>query len=317
MGIITISLKPKITMKSYFFLFFYSTFLYITLNGQVINSNEIDNGKSMQRKTSFNMEEIKVRWKKAALENCTGVPCVVTPPAPSFTCGTSTITDIDGNVYNTILIGTQCWTKENLKVTMYSDGTLIQFNNMNTNAWSALRRGAYAIYNNEPNGGTNATNYGYLYNWYAVKGIDMTGSTTYKNLCPTGYHVPSDPEWTIMIKSLDPGQLINSTNVSTFNAAQSNTAGTLMKEFSGLWINNNGTNTSFFSARPGGFRDNDTNGTYSQMGTHAWFWSNTEVPGAPTDAWIRSLNENPSTSGTVNRRDWNKPIGGSVRCLKD
>ncbi len=54
------------------------------------------------------------------------------------------------------------------------------------------QEGAYAIYGNELSSGSNATNYGFLYNWYAAKGITTPGSTTYKNLCPTGYHVPTD-----------------------------------------------------------------------------------------------------------------------------
>ena len=91
-------------MKKSIYIYLYIS-LTISLNGQVINNQELDKGTSIQRNTLFNLDEIKVRWKKAALDNCPGVPC--TP----FTCGSSMLMDVDGNVYNTIAIGTQCWTK--------------------------------------------------------------------------------------------------------------------------------------------------------------------------------------------------------------
>jgi uncharacterized protein (TIGR02145 family) len=297
MGIITISLKPKITMKSYFFLFFYSTFLYITLNGQVINSNEIDNGKSMQRKTSFNLEEIKVRWKKAALENCTGVPCVVTPPAPSFTCGTSTVSDYDGNAYNTVLIGTQCWTESNLKVTKYNDGTLIPDLTASTsNPWaptSGARTGYdVSVVTLSDYVGT----FGYLYNWYAV--IDS------RKLCPEAWHVPTDAEWTALTTQLGgvgtAGTVLKSdlTNPSPGNL--------------GWNTGSPGTNTSGFSALPAGYRTHV--GQFRDIRDKAYFWSATEDPNNPNDALMRELDKSFS-SVDVNEKD--KRRGYSVRCLKD
>ena len=178
-------------MKKSIYIYLYIS-LTISLNGQVINNQELDKGTSIQRNTLFNLDEIKVRWKKAALDNCPGVPC--TP----FTCGSSMLMDVDGNVYNTIAIGTQCWTKENLKVTRYNDGTSIPLDASGTSTgtvsqtWSARNEGAYTIYENEAGTGTNATNYGYLYNWYAANGIIEVGGSTVKNICPSGWHVPTD-----------------------------------------------------------------------------------------------------------------------------
>jgi uncharacterized protein (TIGR02145 family) len=147
----------------------------------------------IKRNAQYNLEEIKVRWKKAALENCPGVPCVT---APSFTCGTSTVPDIDGNSYNTVLIGLQCWTQTNLKVTMYNDGTAIPLDatggSVGTSSiWANLTTGAYTIYGNGSSTGTDATNYGFLYNWYAAGGIVTPMGSPTKNICPTGWHVPT------------------------------------------------------------------------------------------------------------------------------
>ena len=253
-----------------------------------------------------------MRWKKAALENCPGVPCIIIPPPPpppSFNCGTSTVSDIDGNFYNTVLIGTQCWTKENLKVTKYHDNTLISLNASGgstgfSGTW-AVTSGAYAIYGNQSSTGANATNYGFLYNWYAA--------TDSRKLCPAGWHVPTDAEWTIMIQTLDPSQLVTSGNVSTFTGAQSATAGTLMKKNVALWRFNPGTNTSGFSAIPGGTRYSD--GRFIGIGDDTYFWSATTENSNPSYAWSRSLND---FNGRVTRNAGTiKSFGASVRCLRD
>jgi uncharacterized protein (TIGR02145 family) len=249
-----------------------------------------------KRNVMYNLEEIKVRWKKAALDNCTGVPCVV---APSFTCGTSTVSDIDGNAYNTVSIGTQCWTKENLKVTKYNDGTLIPDFTIGT--WSTATFGVRTEYVGVA--GYVGT-YGYLYNWYAVSDS--------KKLCPTGWHVPTDAEWTNLIQIYEP------TASASVVGPQSNTAGTLMKSTvtnpsigSGLGWNpgSPGTNTSGFSALPGG--DCNPPGTFNNIGNNALFWSVTENS---FNAWCRLLS---SSIGNVSRIDYNKKQGGNVRCLRD
>jgi uncharacterized protein (TIGR02145 family) len=266
----------------------------------------------IKRNALYNLEEIKVRWKKAALENCTGVPCIVTPPAPSFTCGTSTVLDFDGNAYNTVSIGNQCWTTTNLKVTKYNDGSLIpDLTGSINNPWATSEaRTEYVAAGVTGYVGT----FSYLYNWYAVNDL--------RKLCPAGWHVPTDAEWTIMIQTLDPSQLVTNVNVSTFTGAQSSTAGTVMKSTvtnssigSGLGWNpaipaSPGTNTSGFSALPGGYR-NDTGG-FNSIRFSAFFWSATEF--ASSYAWLRDLNRN---NGNVYRSGYVKSFGSSVRCLRD
>jgi uncharacterized protein (TIGR02145 family) len=285
--------------------------------------NPVNNGMNepgnveIKRKTSFNLEEIKVRWKKAALENCPGVPCIISPPPPSFTCGTSTVSDVDGNAYATVSIGTQCWTVTNLKVTTYNDGTTIPLNNTYTSGtvstvWQGLTTGAYTIYGNESSTGANATNYGFLYNWYAAKGVSTSGSTTYKNICPTGWHVPTDSDWNKLVKFIDSGADTSSTSLT-----QSPNAGGKLKSTSTLWNTETppspGTDNFGFTGLPGGIRSNV--GSFNLIRGSAFFWSATESDFL--NAYTRYLDSYDGGAYRNSPSSIKKSVGASVRCLKD
>ena len=123
------------TIYAFKFVVLLQTILF-SVNAQTLNST-VPNESGIRRNATYNLEEIKVRWKKAALENCTGVPC--TPGTTgtggtggAFACGTSTVKDGDNNTYNTVSIGTQCWTKENLRTTKYIDDADIPLNSLGT-----------------------------------------------------------------------------------------------------------------------------------------------------------------------------------------
>jgi uncharacterized protein (TIGR02145 family) len=252
----------------------------------------------IKRNSLYNLEEIKVRWKKAALENCTGVPCIVTPPAPSFTCGTSTVLDFDGNAYNTVSIGNQCWTTTNLKVTKYNDGSLIpDLTTSTSNPW-APTSGARTGYDDVSlvTLSDYVGTFGYLYNWYAT--------TDSRNICPTGWHVPTDGQWTTLIQSMVPTETLG------IGTIQSSTAGTLMKKNDGLWFTNTGTDNNGFSALPGGARQ--PSGFFFNFSYQAFFWSATDV--VPNDAWARYLS---NSTDYVYRSNIIRSFGLSVRCLKD
>lgn len=217
-------------------------------------------------------------------------------------CLTPTISDIDGNVYNTIAIGNQCWTKENVRVTKYNDGTSIPLDNSGGTSgsstgqtWGSRTTGARTIYAHSQ---SNLTTYGYLYNWYAARGIATSGYTSYKNLCPTGWHVPSDGEWTTLTTHLGGASVAGGKMKST---------GTT------LWIspNTEATNESGFTLLPGGYRFND--GSFNIIRNFAVFWSATENDN--DNAWNRYLYNN---FGNVNRdNNVDKSVGASVRCLRD
>jgi uncharacterized protein (TIGR02145 family) len=263
--------------------------------------NPVNNGMNepgnveIMRKSPFNLEELKVRWKKAALENCPGVPCVTTPASA---CGSITsVLDGDGNSYQTVGIGTQCWTKTNLKTTKYNDGVTSIPELTSNSDWAAAITGARTVYGGSSPVTGYVSTYGYLYNWYAVADP--------KGLCPIGWHVPTDAEWTNLIQFIDPLAL------ATGPYPQSSTAGTVMKEMSSLWTTDLGTNTSGFSALPGGVRFGF--GGFTAISTSALFWSATDNP--PSNfPWFREL---VFVDGSVGRDANLKSAGLSVRCLKN
>jgi uncharacterized protein (TIGR02145 family) len=215
--------------------------------------------------------------------------------------GTGTVTDIDGNTYATIQIGTQEWMQENLRTTQYLNGDVIP-TGLNYSQWQNTTSGAWAFYNDSAQYNNP---YGKLYNWYAV--ADSRG------LCPTGWHVPTGSEWNILIKYLDPSA--DTTNTGY----QSQIAGGLMKTVgdlqsgTGLWQAPNGgaTNSSGFSGLPGGWRN--YNAAWSGIGDLGFWWSASEL--STTTALHRYLNY---ISGGVGQSPYDyKRNGFSVRCVRD
>jgi uncharacterized protein (TIGR02145 family) len=214
-----------------------------------------------------------------------------------------TVTDIDGNVYKTITIGTQTWMAENLRVTHYLNGEAIP-EVTNNSAWTNLITGAYCNFENTSNTKTIAT-YGRLYNWYAVSDS--------RNLCPSGWHVPSDNGWCILSTYLDP-----SANCSS-EAVESEIAGGKMKETGTThWIGTNQgtTNESGFTALPAGERSHDYGGgPFNGLGASATWWSSTAFV-EYGDSYARTRNlwlHDPS----VFRLSNTYICGYSVRCVKD
>jgi len=210
----------------------------------------------------------------------------------------SGVTDIDGNRYNSVIIGTQEWTVENLKVSKYSDGTPIQLVYLSQpEQWGALTSGASCYYNNTA---ANSTTYGVLYNWYAVVGMhDTDANTPNKSLAPNGWHVPTDAEWTTL---------------TTYLGGESIAGGKMKSTGITLWAspNTGATNESGFSAIPGGFRDRSID--FSDIRFTAYWWSSTENNFNVNTANSRYLYYN---LNTVSNNPFIKVDALSVRLIKN
>ncbi len=191
------------------------------------------------------------------------------------------VTDIDGNIYKTITIGNQTWMAENLKVTKYNDGTIIPFNPVAA-MWYSATSGGYSWYNSDSLG------YGALYNWHAA-GSDK--------LCPAGWHVPSDAEWSILV---------------TYLGGESGAGAKLKESGTVHWSvpNSGATNEPGFSALPGGYRNSA--GTFNSIKQKGYWWSASAA--SSTEAYYRSMGYN---YGNIDKTSTNKVSGFSVRCVKD
>ncbi|MFZ0280712.1 MAG: FISUMP domain-containing protein [Bacteroidales bacterium] len=200
--------------------------------------------------------------------------------------------DIDGNLYKTVAIGTQVWMAENLKTIKLNENTNIT--NVTSGAtWAALTTPGYAWYGNDE--ATNKPLYGALYNWHTVN----TGI-----LCPTGWHVPSDDEFKTLEMFL--GMTQAQVDVSGWRGTDQ---GTQLKNTTG-WTTGNGTNTSGFSALPGGYRFY-VDGGFNSAGTISYWWSSTEIN--LDRSYGRQLD---AAHADVERTNADKHAGKYVRCLK-
>jgi len=209
-----------------------------------------------------------------------------------------TVTDIDGNVYQTVIIGNQEWMAENLKVSRYQNGDSIPTGYSNTD-WSNLSTGAYAVYNDDT---TNFNTYGYLYNWYAVNDT--------QNIAPAGWHVPTDDEYKELEMALGMSQSeADGTSWRGTNEG-SQLAGNDTLWNSGNLENNSEFGASGFRALPSGYRD--PNGSYFNLRSHGYFWSSTT--GSGISSWKRRLSYFDSA---VYRYVYNRKSGFSIRCIKD
>jgi uncharacterized protein (TIGR02145 family) len=220
------------------------------------------------------------------------------------------VSDIDGNTYKTIQIGTQVWMAENLRTTKYGDGSNIpvvadesQWED-NWNNEKPLSQPMMCWYNNDQATYT-ANKFGALYNWYAIN----PATNGNKNVCPTGWHVPTDADWTTL---------------TTYLGGEYDAGGKLKSTGDTYWYapNKGATNTSGFSGLPGGYRTGRpslmisfrNNKTFDEESFKGGWWSSMEVSTDTNLAWYRYLGYNYVGAG----RDKAVKVNGySVRCLRD
>jgi uncharacterized protein (TIGR02145 family) len=198
--------------------------------------------------------------------------------------------DHDGQEYKTIVIGEQEWMAENLNVSTYGNGDAI-LTNLVDSVWSTTDQGAWSYYNDNEN---FACPFGKLYNWLAV--------TDPRCICPVGWHVPSDEDWSILVDSLGSFSIVGVKLKTTGN----------LEEGTGLWRspNQNASNSTGFSGLPGGFRNSVNN--YGAKDGYGYYWSSSlNAEGKPLYRYLSFNNF------LVYRYYSQVNTGFSVRCVRD
>jgi uncharacterized protein (TIGR02145 family) len=256
---------------------------------------------SGQSETTYNLENLNESttyfWKIVATDDQSNTTLGEVWQFTTSAGGTGTVTDIDGNVYQTIIIGNQEWMAENLRVTHYNDGLEIP-NITDSLQWCNYNEGAYCAYNNDE---SNASTYGYLYNWYAAEML---------NIAPAGWHVPTDEE----LMELELYMGMSEEEVISYGYRGTN-EGSKLAGVTDLWINgvlvNNGEfGVSGFNIIPGGKRYNV--GVFYLLGYCGHLWTTNELNN--DRAWLRSIH---TVYSKVYRGTISKNRGFNIRCVKD
>lgn len=256
---------------------------YAAINGTEAESQHITQAQNAS-------QAIVLQFAETGGTSQDGQPCPVA----------ATVTDVDNNTYNTVQIGTQCWMKENLRTTRYANGTSIALGS------STSTSTAYRYYPDDDQ--SNVSTYGYLYNWKAVMGNSSSSSANpsgAQGICPTGWHVPSDAEWTQLTDYVSSqSQYVCGSNTDNIAKALASTTGwDSSSNTCAIGNNSSANNATNFFALP----------ACIVFGAAAYFWSSTEVDG--DGAYSRGLKYNYTCMLRFN--NYAKSGMLSVRCLSD
>ena len=247
-----------------------------------------------------------IRWTGFDFEGYTGSGWKSLTLSSMLPTGINTVSDIDGNVYRTVNIDGKVWMRENLRTSRYNDGEKIyEFqlpekweDPIDPFPWSDALVGAWCWYDNDSK---YDVIYGKLYNWYAIE---------QNKLCPIGWHVPSDEEWTELIDFLDPV----SVDPNVIGSQSSVSGGKMRATGTEHWGQTGGdiTNASGFTGLPAGWRS--SSGNFQEIGIWTYLWARNAVIAETDKAWFRDIDY---YDAGIDRGKGFKLNGFSVRCVKD